>query len=80
MELLEQNINCGWAWTRHHLDLRILWTICLSQENISHVLFNDHGGLVLRKVISIALNSFIKILTVLNDTREVIHRHLHVVV
>ena len=80
MKLLEQHFNCGWARTRKHLDLRILWTIGFSQKNISHVIFGDHCCLILRKVIPVSLNSFIKIFTVLYDAGEVIHRHLHVVV
>ena len=79
MELLQQDFDCGRTRTRQHLDFGILWTIGLSQKNIPHIFFCNHGGLVLRQVISISLNSFIQVLSVLDHTGEVIHRHLHVV-
>lgn len=80
VELLQQDIDCGRARTRQHLDFSILGAIGLSMQNIPHVLLRDHGGLVLGQVVSVSLHSLIQVSFVLNEAGEVIHRHLHVVV
>lgn len=80
VKLLQEHINSGWPRTRQHLDLSILWTICFSMNDVSQIFFCDHGGLVLWKVITVALNCLIEISTVLNDLRELIDRELDICV
>jgi hypothetical protein len=62
MKLLQKHINCGWSRTRQHLDLSILRTICFSMNDVSQIFLSDHGGLVLRKVITVALNGLIEMM------------------
>ena len=78
MKLLQKHINCGWSRTRQHLDLSILRTICFSMNDVSQIFFCDHGGLVLWKVKTIALNCLIEISTVLHDLGELIDRELDI--
>ncbi len=78
VKLLQKHINRGWSRTRQHLDLSILRTICFSMNDVSQIFFCDHGGLVLWKVITIALNCLIEISTVLNYLGELIDRELDI--
>ena len=78
MKLLQKHINRGWSRTWQHLDFRILGAICFSMNDVSQIFLGDHGGLVLRKVITIALNCLIEISTVLHDLGEVIDRELDI--
>ena len=47
-------------------------------DDVSQIFLSDHGGLVLRKVITVALNGLIEISTVLHDLGEVIDRELDI--
>jgi hypothetical protein len=78
VELLQQHINCGRARTWQHLDLRILWAICFSIDDIPHIFLSDHGCFVLWEVVTIALYGLIEISTVLHDLGEVIDRELDI--
>ena len=80
VELLQQHINSGWARTRHHLDLRILGAIRFSVHHISHVVFRNHGRLVLWEVVAIANECLVEVSTVLHDLGELIDRELEVCV
>ena len=78
VKLHQKHINCGWARTWQHLDLSVLGAICFSMDDVSQIFLCDHGGLVLRKVITIALNGLIEISTVLHYLGEVIYRELDI--
>jgi hypothetical protein len=47
-------------------------------DDVSQIFLSDHGGLVLWKVITIALNCLIEISTVLHDLGKVIDRELDI--
>ena len=79
VELLQQHFNSWWARTWQHLHFGIFWAKCLSQKNVSHVFLSNHCRLILRQVVTIALYGLIEIFAVLDDAREVIYRHLHIV-
>ena len=79
VELLQQHINSWRARTWQHLHFGIFWAKCLSQKNVPHVFLGNHCRLILRQVVTIALHGLIEIFAVLDDAREVIYRHLHVV-
>ena len=78
VKLLQKHINCWWSRTWQHFDFRVLGAICFSMDDVSQIFLSDHGGLVLRKVITIALNGLIEISTILHDLGEVIDRELDI--
>jgi len=78
VKLLQKNINRWWSRTWQHLDLSLLGAICFSMNDVSQIFLCDHGGLVLRKVVTIALNSLIEISKVLYYLGEIIDRELDI--
>ena len=76
VELLEQDVDCGWTRAGQHLHLGELWAEGLLIDHVVHVLLGDHGALELGQVVAAAQHGLVEVAAVLHQLREVVDREL----